>query len=70
MKRWPTSAKVFFWFVASMLGFTVLRLLLPEPLLFLTAAPGALFLGHVVNLAVAQSRKPPAGKADGQEPPA
>jgi hypothetical protein len=69
MKTWPTLAKVFFWFVAAILGFTVLRLLLPEPLLFLTAVPGALFLGYMVNLGVAQARNPPGSRTHRQDPP-
>ncbi|UOD81639.1 hypothetical protein [Paenarthrobacter ureafaciens] len=60
MKKWSKPARVLFWFVASILAFLVLRLLLPTDVAwFIAAIPGYLFLGYVVNLGVQQVRNPP-----------
>lgn len=68
MKNWPTAARILFWFALSILGFFVLRLLLPESALFLAAIPGALFVGYMANLGVQQVRNPPVRKTDRRKP--
>ena len=68
VRSWPTPAKILFWFGAVILTFFVLRLILPESLLFLAAIPGAVFVGYMANLGVQQVRNPPARRADPKKP--
>lgn len=68
MKNWPTAARILFWFVLSILGFFVLRILLPESALFLAVIPGALFIGYMANLGVHQVRNPPDRETNRRKP--